>query len=294
MPHRLRKVSGLLWVLPALLLVCVFVYYPVVDNLRLSFYKYSAFSESRYVGLDNYIQAWNDPVFWTSLRNNVAYAVVSIVVQVGGGLALAALLEDVAGPRIRGLLRTVYFIPAVVSITVAGVLFTFLYHPEIGLIDQALRAIGLDSWARNWLGEESTAIWSIIGMSQWQSIGYVTMLYTIAIQRVPRELYEAAHIDGASKVRTFFAITVPLVREMTALLTIVTVSGAFLVFNEVVAMTDGGPNNSSHVLGTWLYKSAFFNDDMGYASAIATVIFVLTVAVAVVQLAQTRRKQVAF
>ncbi len=294
MPHRLRNVSGLLWVLPALLLVCVFVYYPVVDNFRLSFYKYSAFSESRFVGLDNYTQALNDPVFWSSLRNNIAYAVTSIIVQVGGGLALAALLEDIAGARIRSLLRTVYFIPAVVSITVAGVLFTFLYHPEIGLLDQALRAVGLDSWARNWLGEESTAIWAIIGMSQWQSIGYVTMLYTIAIQRVPRELYEAAYIDGASKVRTFFSITVPLVREMTALLTIVTISGAFLVFNEVVAMTDGGPNNSSHVLGTWLYKSAFFNDDMGYASAIATVIFALTVAVAVVQLAQTRRKQVAF
>ena len=293
MPRGLRRLPGLVWVAPALLLVAVFVYYPVLNNLRLSFYKTGAFVPvPRYIGLANYRQAWHDPVFWTSLRNNIFYAVASVVVQVGFGLVLAALIEEFAGPRWQRILRSVYFIPATVSITVAGLLFQFLYHPQLGLIDQTLRALGQPQWAKAWLGDPHTAIWAIILMSQWQATGYVMVLFLVALQRIPRELYQAAYLDGASKIQAFFKVTVPLVREMTGLLTIVTIAGAFLVFNEVVVMTDGGPDNRSHVLGTWLYKAAFFNDDTGYATAIASVIFFLTLAIAIVQLTYTRRRRV--
>ena len=103
-------------------------------------------------------------------------------------------------------------------------------------------------------------------MSQWQSIGYATVLFVVAMQRMPREYYEAASVDGAGPIRSFFAVTVPMVREMTTLVVILTISGAFLVFNEVMVMTAGGPNNSSQVLGTWLYRKAFLEDDMGYAA----------------------------
>jgi raffinose/stachyose/melibiose transport system permease protein len=135
-------------------------------------------------------------------------------------------------------------------------------------------------------------MWSIIGMSQWQSFGYTAVLFVVAIQRVPREFYEAAKVDGAGPVRSFFTVTVPLVREMTTLIIILTISGAFLVFNEVMVMTAGGPSNTSQVLGTWLYRNAFMNDDMGYAAAIATVIFVITFAIAAVQLAVSRRRRI--
>jgi raffinose/stachyose/melibiose transport system permease protein len=133
---------------------------------------------------------------------------------------------------------------------------------------------------------------SIIAMSQWQSIGYTTILFVVAIQRVPREFHEAAKVDGAGPVRRFFSVTVPMVREMTTLITILTISGAFLVFNEVMVMTAGGPSNTSQVLGTWLYRNAFLNDDMGYASAIATVIFVITLAVGAVQIVVSRRRRI--
>ena len=196
---------------------------------------------------------------------------------------LAAVLEEFVHQRLRGILRTVYFIPAVVSITVAGILFSFIYNPEIGLLNRALTALGLESWTHAWLGEPGTAIWSIIAMSQWQSIGYATVLFVVALQRIPREMYEAARIDGAGPIRTFFAVTVPMVREMTTLLIILTISGAFLVFNEVQVMTAGGPSDSSQVLGTWLYRNAFLADDMGYASAIAAVIFVITFGFAAVR-----------
>lgn len=283
---------GLLWLAPALVFVGIFIYYPAVDNIVMSFFKWSAFTPRTFVGWDNYIQAWHDPVFWTALRNNIAYAVVSVIVQVGGGTALAALIEEFLGSRLRSVFRSIYFIPATISITVAGMLFTFMYDPKIGFIDQALEAIGLGHFAQAWLGEPETAIWAVIGMSQWQSLGYVTLLMTVAIQRIPRELYEAATIDGATRIRSFFTITVPLVRQMSGLMVIVTIAGAFLVFNEIEVMTDGGPNNASQVLGTWLYQSAFRNNDMGYGSTVATILFILTAIVGIAQMTYTKRRSV--
>ena len=293
MTTRSMRVKSLAWVLPALVLLIVFVYYPIVDNLRLSLFSWSAFSPApTFVGLDNYRTAAGDPVFWRALRNNTVFAVVSLICQVGFALVLAAVLEEFVHQRLRGILRTIYFIPAVISITVAGILFSFIYNPQIGLLNRLLGAVGLDSWEHSWLGEPGTAMGSVIAMSQWQSIGYTTILFVVAIQRVPREFHEAAKVDGAGPVRRFFSVTVPMVREMTTLITILTISGAFLVFNEVMVMTAGGPSNTSQVLGTWLYRNAFLNDDMGYASAIATVIFVITLAVGAVQIVVSRRRRI--
>lgn len=291
--HVLNRWRSWVWVLPALALLLVFVYYPIVENLRLSLYSWNAFSARPvFVGLDNYRTAAGDPIFWRALRNNTVFAVTSLVFQVGFSLVLAAVLEDFVHQRLRGVLRTIYFIPAVISITVAGILFSFLYNPQIGLLNRLLGAVGLESWQHSWLGEPGTAMWSIIAMSQWQSIGYTAILFVVAIQRVPREFYEAARIDGAGKIRSFFSITVPMVREMTTLVTILTISGAFLVFNEVMVMTAGGPSNSSQVLGTWLYRNAFLNDDMGYAAAIATVIFAITLLIGAVQIYVSRRRRI--
>jgi raffinose/stachyose/melibiose transport system permease protein len=228
----LNRWRTLVWVAPAVALLLVFVYYPIVENVRLSFFSWNAFSPSPiFVGLDNYTTAFDDPVFWRALLNNTFYAVASLIVQVAFALVLAAILEEFVHQRLRGFLRTIYFIPATISITVSGILFSFLYNPQFGLVNRALGAIGLSSWEHAWLGEKSTAIWSIIAMSQWQSIGYTAILFVVAIQRIPRELFEAARIDGAGAVRSFFTITIPMVREMTTLLVILTISGAFLVFN---------------------------------------------------------------
>lgn len=291
---RHRRWSMLLWVAPAVLLLVVFVYYPVVENLRLSLYRWSAFTKEQFVGLDNYVTMAGDPVFWGALFNNVAYAVVSVVCQVFGGLVLAAILEELVRGRLRGVLRTIYFIPAVLSLTVVGLLFTFIFNPQIGLVNALLDLLGLEGLKHSWLGESATAIWSIIAMSQWQSVGYVMVLFIVAMQRIPRELYESAYLDGASRIAAFRGITVPLVREMMLLATIITISGAFLVLNEVWVMTAGGPNNASHTLASWLYKSAFFNDQMGYAAAIAVVIFLITMVASVIQLFLNRGKAVQY
>jgi raffinose/stachyose/melibiose transport system permease protein len=283
-----------LWVAPAIVLLAVFVYYPVIENLRLSLYRSSPFTKETFIGLDNYRQMAADPVAWGALFNNTAYAIVSVVCQVAGGLVLAAVLEELVHGRLKGFLRTVYFIPAVLSLTVVGLLFTFVYNPQIGLVNRFLDIVGLRGLEHSWLGESATAIWSIIAMSQWQNVGYLMVLFIVAIQRIPRDLYESAYIDGASRVAAFRYITVPLVRQMTLLATIITISGAFLVLNEVWVMTAGGPNNSSHTLASWLYKSAFFNDQFGYASALAVVIFLITMGTAIVQLFLARGREVQY
>ncbi|MGC3952809.1 MAG: sugar ABC transporter permease [Propionicimonas sp.] len=287
----LRWTGGYLWIIPALVLLLVFVYYPIVDNFRLSVFSWNAFSPNpKFVGLLNYERVFADPVFWTAMLNNIFYAVASVLFQVGIALVLAALLEGVVAPKLRGVLRTIYFIPATISITIVGLLFRIIYQPD-GLLNAFLGLFGMES-TKAWLGEGDSAIWSVIAMSQWQNLGYTTMLFVVAIQRIPKEYYEAARVDGAGPIRTFFDVTVPLVREMTTLLMIVTISGAFLVFNEIMATTQGGPNNSSQVLGTWLYQSAFKNDDMGYATVVAVVIFVFTFTAAVLQLAYSRIRRV--
>jgi raffinose/stachyose/melibiose transport system permease protein len=290
---RLRDLLSFRWVAVAVILVGWFVYYPIVDNFIVSTTDEDIFTgEVTDVGLANYGRLWHDPIVWTSLRNNCLYAVISIVFQVFGAFLLAAIIEGLDSERMRRFWRAVYFVPSAISITVTGLLFYFIYQPDIGLLDALLRQIGLGELVRPWLGDEHTAIYAIIAMSQWQGFGYSTLLFAIAIQKIPRELYDAAIIDGAGSLHRLWSVTLPLTREMTGLMIIITVTGAFQVFNEVMVMTAGGPNNSSQVLGTWLYQQGFNENNFGYAAAIAAVIFVVTMMTGTAQLIYTRRRRV--
>ena len=289
----LAAVWSFRWILVAFVLILWFVYYPIVDNFVVSTKNQDIFTgETAFVGLENYRRLQADPVVWTSIVNNTLYAVISVVFQVFGAFVLAALIEGLAGERWRRFWRAVYFVPSAISITVTGLLFYFIYQPDIGLLDSALTQIGLAGWSRAWLGEEQTAIYAIIAMSQWQGFGYSTLLFAIAIQKIPRDLYDAAIMDGAGTWRRLWRITFPLTREMTGLMVIITITGAFQVFNEVMVMTAGGPNNSSQVLGTWLYQQGFIENDFGYGAAIASVIFVITLMTGFAQLWYTKRRRV--
>ncbi|MDY0882063.1 carbohydrate ABC transporter permease [Dongia soli] len=292
---RLRNLLSFRWVAVAVILIGWFVYYPIVDNFVVSTTDQDIFTgEVTNVGLANYDRLLNDPIVWTSLWNNSLYAVISIVFQVFGAFLLAAIIEGLGSERLQRFWRAIYFVPSAISITVSGLLFYFIYQPEIGLLDAALRSVGLDALVKPWLGDPKTAIYAIIAMSQWQGFGYSTLLFAIAIQKIPRELYDAAIIDGAGPLRRLWSITFPLTREMTGLMIIITITGAFQVFNEVMVMTAGGPNNSSQVLGTWLYQQGFIENNFGYGAAIAAVIFVVTMVTGIAQLLYTRRRRVQF
>ncbi|MEC1134538.1 sugar ABC transporter permease [Bacillus velezensis] len=273
-----------LFLAPALIFL-LFVYIPIIENVFFSLFEWSSFQpEKTFIGLKNYIDLFHDPIFFTALRNNVLYAVISLICQVGGGLILAAVLEDRLVRKWSPFFRTVFFLPVVISMTVIALLFDFIYNPEIGLLNQLLEAVGLDELTRAWLGDENTAMLSVIFVSQWQSVGYIAMLYIVSIQSIPAELYESAQLDGAGKIQQFFHITVPQTKEMSFVAVVMTLTGAFTVFNEPYILTGGGPGNASEVLSTFLYKSAFTKDMMGYASAIATVVLLLTLALSLIQM----------
>lgn len=277
--------------LPALAFVILFIYYPIIQNFFYSMFRWSSFSEEKiFVGLDYYKRLFADPIFYIALKNNVLYAIFSIVVQVGIGMILAAVLEEKVMRRYQTFFRTVYFIPSVISITVVGLLFQLVYNPNIGLLNAFLNAVGLESLTHDWLGQSSTAMFAIIATSQWQYVGYIMLLFLVAIQKIPEELYESAMIDGASAFQKFIHITIPQIRETILVSSIITVIGAFKVFDEVYVMTAGGPGRSTEVLASYLYRTGFRNDEMGYAATIATLIFLITFVVTLIQLIVTRRK----
>ena len=283
---RRGEFAPYLFLAPAVALLLVFVYIPIVESFRYSLYRWSSFSPDwRWVGLGNYGDLLVDRLFWESMLNNVWYAVVSVAFQVAVALVLAAMLESGAvSRRLAGVFRTSLFLPAVLAVTIVGITWQLLYRPDTGLINQLLSAAGLDSVTRAWLGEEATAMFAVICVSQWQWLGYTMVLFIVAIRAIPRDLYEAARIDGASALQQFLHVTVPGVRETTLVLATITVIGAFMVFDVIWVMTAGGPNHASEVLGSYLYRTAFRDDEMGYASTIASMLFLITFTLTFVQL----------
>lgn len=277
-------ITPYLYVLPCILLLGVFVYVPLVTNFYYSTLSFSAFSpEKVFVGLQNYKEMFADPIIRTALVNNIWYCVISVIFQVGLSLGIAAVLEDKVLRRVSTLLRTMYFLPVLISMTVVALLFSFVYHPKIGLINAGLKMIGLGSLTHAWTGSTDTAIFSAIAMSQWHSMGYTMMLYIVAIQGIPSDLYEAAEIDGAGRLRRFIHVTLPQVREMAFVMMVTTVTGAFMVFNDVYILTGGGPGNSSTTLAVYMYKNGFALDRMGYASTISVLMLFICMILALIQ-----------
>ncbi|GAB3559216.1 carbohydrate ABC transporter permease [Spelaeicoccus albus] len=291
----LRALADYKWIILAVIVVLAFVYYPIAVNIGQSFTDHDIFTqETKFVGLKNYRILFADPIFWRAVINNILYAVLSIVGQVFFPLLVASCIESLRSDGWRKFWRALYFVPSATSIPVSGLLFYFIYQPNIGILNRFLDAVGLSDLALPWLGNSSTAIFAIILMSQWQGFGYSTLLLSIAIRRVPQEYFDAAKVDGAGAVRRAFSVTFPLVREMTGFVALFTATMAFQVFTEVQVMTAGGPGNSSHVLGTWLYHQAFEANDFGAATAIGVVIFVLSFGIGVIQQMYARRTRVEY
>ena len=287
MRNKIRyTLEPIIFTAPCLLMLGLFIYLPLLQNFYFSFYQFSAFSPSKqFVGWDNYRTLINDPIVHTALVNNLRYAVVSVLCQVCFGLIAASVLEDKAFSRISALFRTCFFLPVLISISVVCLLFGFIYHPVDGLLNRFLEALGLVKLVRPWIGSSQTAIWATIAVSQWHSTGYIMMLFIVSIQKIPEELYQASEIDGANKVIRFFVITLPHVKEMFFVASVITVTGSIMVFSEPYILTrGGGPGTSSITMSIHLYQSGFFRDMMGYASTLAIVIFIISVFFAVLQL----------
>lgn len=284
-----KKRTILLYMLPALLLLACFVFLPIVLNFVYALFRWSSFSTNwKFVGLDNFKRLFSDSVVWSAFRNNVLYAVISLVFQVGGSMVIAAVLEERWIRRLQPMFRTIFFLPSMISLAVVGILWQTIYNPNLGIINPLLEKLGLGVLAMDWLGNTHTAIFAVIAVSQWQYFGYTMVLFLVAMQRVPEELYESAYIDGATPFQRFIHVTVLNIKEILVVNCVTTVIGAFQVFDEVYVMTAGGPGKASEVLGTYLYRTGFRNDEMGYASAIAVLIFLVTFVLSIGQMRLSR------
>ena len=275
---RTKKTTPYLYMLPGCAMVLVFVYIPVIANCVYSFFRLSSYSAGmKFVGLDNYIRFFHNESLGIMLRNNLLYCVISLIVQVGFGTVIALLLESkLASSRFRNAFRNIYYIPALISLTAVGLMFTFIYEPNLGLLNSAFKALGLTSMTQSWLGDSKIAIYCIIAMSQWQYTGYITLLMVVAFQNVSPDYIEAASIDGAGPVRRAISVVLPLAKEQLLVCSIITVIGAFKLFTEVYSTTAGGPGNSTQVLGLFLYQNAFLHDDLGMAAVTGVFIFVIS------------------
>jgi multiple sugar transport system permease protein len=267
---------------PWILTLAVFWAYPLGRSLYLSFTRYNTLSNrTSWVGLANYERMLGDDIFWTALSNTMIFVVGTIPFTTIAALALAVLLNrNIAW---RGLYRAGYFIPSVTSIVVLSLIFTNLFAQD-GYINSLLELAGLPYPQGGWLRNPTTALGAIMAMDIWIAIGYYVVLFLAALQTIPKDLYEAAELDGASAWEQFKSVTLPGLRPMLLFIIVINTIRSFQVFTEVYVMTKGGPLHSTTTLVYQVFEYAFERADMmGYASALAYVTFLLILAVSLVQ-----------
>ncbi|MFF3958632.1 carbohydrate ABC transporter permease [Streptomyces sp. NPDC001890] len=270
-PGRRRQRAGMLMVAPALLHASLWIGLPVLASVVLAFTKYDVLTAPQFVGLDNFRDMLDDAVFRKSIVNTVVYTFFTVPFGMALGLLVALALHT--GLKSRGIFRTAVFIPQVTATVAIALVWLWIYNPGNGLLNTLLSFLGIDGPA--WLSSTTWAMPSVILVGIWQGIGMKMLIYLAALQSLPKELYEAASVDGASKVRQFFSITLPLLKPATFFVLITSMISAFQSFDQIYILTDGGPGNSTTMMTFEIYKSAFREFRIGYASAQSLVLFVL-------------------
>lgn len=280
--------AAYLFVAPVILLLLVFRLLPTLASFVCSFFDMNMFLEGRgFVGLDNFAEAFRDKRLWNSLLVTVKFALVEVPLQMVVGLALAALLTK---NTVRNrLCRAVYFMPIVCSATAVAIMWRMFLHSNVGIMTYWLSQMG---WQNvNFLNSVDITFYVIVFMSVWRSFGISTVIFVSAMQAVPGELYESAEMDGCSKLRQFFNITLPMIRENISFVLITRLIGSLQVFDLVFSTTSGGPNYSTETLVYYTYKRAFSENRMGYGSAVSMFLFVLILLITVAFYAKLYREK---
>jgi raffinose/stachyose/melibiose transport system permease protein len=282
-------VANAVMLAPALVICTVFIFIPAALSIIGSFYSFGLTSQNwTWEGLGNYERAVQDPIFWVALRNNVIIVIGSIMLQVGIGCVLAAIL-DRGLPTGSTFFRTIIFMPMVVSAVAVALIWLIILDPNIGILNAIVKSLGLTPPQRGWLGDPNVSIWMVLIVAAWQYTGFMMVLILAGLQGIPRELYEAGSIDGATGLRAFWHITLPSIRNVLIVAVLITTIGGFKVFDFVFVLTQGGPANATQVLGTYIYLQGFNLTNMGYANTIAVVLLAIAVVLGWMQLKVSRR-----
>jgi ABC-type sugar transport system permease subunit len=271
-----RKATiGYAFVLPALLLYAFFFIYPFAVSIYYSLTDWDgAQPVKEFIGLSNYRTLLSDSLLWESLSHNLVWVVLGTAAPIAIGLLLGVLLWS--GARGTTLFRTVYFLPFILSQVVVAIIWNWIYHPLWGPLNISLRAIGLDSLARGWLGDPTWALLAVIIVAVWSSFGFTFVVIIAGLQDVSKELVEAATLDGANPWQRFVYVIVPQLRYVLTMITAITLIGGFNVFDIIFVMTQGGPGTATQVIGTYTYRKAFEQGEIGYGAALSMVMTIIT------------------
>ncbi|MDQ1032310.1 multiple sugar transport system permease protein [Streptomyces umbrinus] len=275
-----------LFIAPAMLGFLVFLLWPTLRGIYLSFTRFNLLTPAEWVGLDNYVRMVKDPIFWDSLTVTVEYVFINIGVQTVSALAIAVLLQRLTQSAI---LRGIVLTPYLMSNVVAGIVWLWMLDTQLGIGNEIIAGLGFDRIP--FLADETWAIPTIALINVWRHVGYTALLLFAGLQAIPSDMYEAAKVDGASEWRMFWRITMPLLRPVLAVVLIMTVIGSFQVFDTVAVTTAGGPANATNVLQYYIYGAAFGRFQFGYASAMSVALLVVLSAITFVQYRLTRAGQ---
>lgn len=272
---------------PNLLLFGVFTFWPLLYNFYLSFVSWNFLRPRRpFVGLANYIDVLGDPQFWAIVLNTLTFAICSVGLTLALGLALALLINQPL--RYRNAARAVLFSPVVMSGAVVAVVWSYIFDPRYGLIDQLLGLVGLSS--PNWLGDPAWAMPAVILVYVWKNLGYAVVIYLAGLQGIPRELYDAARVDGAGPWNRFWNVTLPGLSPVAFFLSVTSILATFQSFDIIKVLTNGGPANATNTLIFHLYELGFVSYDAGEAGVVAMVLFGIMLVLTLIQLRYLERR----
>ncbi len=281
-PNRFRTreaAIGLLFILPSLIGFTLFYAIPAVRGLLISFTNWDLLTPARSVGLENYARLLKDPTFWNSLKVTVYYVLLNIPLQTLLATLIAVMMSRLTKSII---IRAIIILPWLMPGVVVGLLWLWLMDPTIGIINETLRALGLGTVP--FLTIPKTAMPSIALINIWQWVGYTALLLFAGLQAIPGSVYEAASIDGASEGQMFWKVTVPLLRPVLVFVLVTSIIGSFQVFDSILITTRGGPVNATKVLNIYIYEQAFSRFNMGYATAISMVLFLILIIISMMQM----------
>jgi raffinose/stachyose/melibiose transport system permease protein len=271
------------------------IIFPFLANFAISFTRWTGVRTPVWIGLTNYQKAIGDKIFWTSFKNNLYLILTMVTIPTGIGLFIAAFLFDYIekkfGNAVVSFFRAGFYIPQIIPVVIAGVIWRWVLQPDWGVLNWALKSVGLNFMAHNWLGDSNTALLSVIAMMTWFQIGYPLVIFMAALQRVDPELYEAASIDGATWFQRFFFISIQLIRPEIYVVVLTTTIFSLKVFGQIFAMTQGGPGTSTMVASYFSYQNFFQKANVGYGATMSTVLTFIIVLLTVLWVrVQTRQE----
>ena len=273
---------------PAVVFLVVFLLYPLISSFQLSLLDWNGLgSGERFVGLANWTRLARDTLFWKSLGNNLLLALFSVLIQLPIALVLAVVLDEASkGSRV---LKILYFLPLLMSSVALGVVFKNIYDPNFGPINAFLSAVHLDGLVRDWLGDPRYALGSVIAVVCWQNIPFYMVLFLAGLSSFPRELGEAARLDGASESTIFWRIKLPHLQGTVRTGAMLAIVGSLRYFDLIYVMTGGGPEGASELMATYMYRNVFSSFQLGYGSTVASAMFLIVTAIAAVLLRLSKR-----